>query len=136
MEKTNNVVVIPFIDASGDDAFESDRYAIAVREKNGKFRVIDDAQGWGYRTKESAVAAYMYKKKKKEAEKTQAKTSVDREIDKTIEEIDIVIKKYMGLKKRLDDLRNMKRKEDIEVVTKAFLDSGKSTEEVIKFLQS
>lgn len=138
-----DVLVVAFMDVDADGRIMPTRYAIAKKagEDNGQLTVIDNANGWGYRTKEAAMASYRYK-----ASYAYKKEAIDRKIRKTEEEIASVNKKLEELKKKLETLQNNKlklsedeRKEKektAKAVTDAYLRSGKSAEEVMRFLQS
>lgn len=140
---SGDVLVVAFMDVDADGRIMPTRYAIAKKtgEDNGQLMVIDNANGWGYRTKEAAMASYRYK-----ASYAYKKEAIDRKIRKTEEEIASAHKKLEELKKKLETLQDNKLKlsEDeqkekektAKAVTDAYLRSGKSAEEVMRFLQS
>lgn len=115
------------------------RYEIAV-EENGRMKVIDDAQGWGYRSRDSAMAAYRYKeawkKKQKEDREEADGVEIDRRIEKVEEELEAVGRRYMALEQELQSLRKKKKETDVAAVAEAYMKSRRTAEEVIRFLQS
>lgn len=139
----SDVLVVVFMDVDADSRIMPTRYAAAKKtgEDNRQLTVIDNANGWGYRTKEAAMASYRYK-----ASYAYKKEAIDRKIRKTEEEIASAHKKLEELKKKLETLQNNKLKlsEDeqkekektAKAVTDTYLRSGKSAEEVMRFLQS
>ena len=139
----SDVLVVVFMDVDADGRIMPTRYAAAKKtcEDNRQLTVIDNANGWGYRTKEAAMASYRYK-----ASYAYKKEAIDRKIRKTEEEIASAHKKLEELKKKLETLQNNKLKlsEDeqkekektAKAVTDTYLRSGKNAEEVMRFLQS
>lgn len=115
------------------------RYETAV-EENGRMKVIDDAQGWGYRSRDSAMAAYRYKeawkKKQREGWKEADGMEIDRRIGEIEEELEAVGRRYMALEQELQSLRKKKKETDVAAVAEAYMKSRRTAEEVIRFLQS
>lgn len=115
------------------------RYETAV-EENGQLKVIDDAQGWGYRSRDSAMAAYRYKeawkKKQREGRKEADDMEIDRRIGEIEEELEAVGRRYMALEQELQNLRKKKKETDVAAVAEAYMKSHRTAEEVIRFLQS
>ena len=115
------------------------RYETAV-EENGRLKVIDDAQGWGYRSRDSAMVAYRYKetwrKKQREDWKEADGMEIDRRIEEIEEELEAVGRRYMALEQELQNLRKKKKETDVAAVAEAYMKSHRTAEEVIRFLQS
>ena len=118
------------------------RYAVVKKTgEDGRLTIVDDADGWGYRTKEAAIASYRYK-----ASYAYKKEAIDREIQKTKEEMASIRRKQEELKKRMETLLSRKlmlsegeqkeKEETVKAITDAYLRSGKTAEEVMRFLQS
>lgn len=139
----SDVLVVVFMDVDADGRIMPTRYAAAKKtcEDNRQLTVIDNANEWGYRTKEAAMASYRYK-----ASYAYKKEAIDRKIRKTEEEIASAHKKLEELKKKLETLQNnklklsedeqKKKEKTAKAVTGTYLRSGKSAEEVMRFLQS
>ena len=118
------------------------RYAVVKKTgEDSSLTIVDDADGWGYRTKEAAMASYRYK-----ASYAYEKEAIDREIQKTKEEMASIRRKQEELKKRMETLLSRKlmlsegeqkeKEETVKAITDAYLRSRKTAEEVMRFLQS
>ena len=134
MENGRNVFIVRC-----KSGLKEGRYEIAV-EENGRLKVIDDAQGWGYRSRDSAMAAYRYKeawkKKQREDRKEADGAEIDKRIEKVEEELEAVGRRYMALEQELQSLRKKKKETDVAAVAEAYMKSRRTAEEVIRFLQS
>lgn len=134
MENGRNVFIVRC-----KSGLKEGRYEIAV-EENGRMKVIDDAQGWGYRSRDSAMAAYRYKevwkKKQREGWKEADGMEIDRRIGEIEEELEAVGRRYMALEQELQSLRKKKKETDVAAVAEAYMKSRRTAEEVIRFLQS
>lgn len=134
MENGRNVFIVRC-----KSGLKEGRYEIAV-EENGRMKVIDDAQGWGYRSRDSAMAAYRYKegwkKNQKEDREEADGMEIDRRIGEIEEELEAVGRRYMALEQELQSLRKKKKETDVATVAEAYMKSRRTAEEVIRFLQS